>query len=196
MKHIQFFSESLELASPPLWYLLTGPESKEGRSGCTKHSPEQLPHKPQLSYIWKFKTYHCGSTQTPGSFKTTFLFSTDFHIRPFNAALCCLRQCRQTVAMATEAGSPLKRFSMAQRQPGSFCPSHQHGCPDLEGMPWERRRRELRLWALLFLVPPRSRPTPPPSSASSDSVFYDVAMRQQATNLAQTKQPLHEGGCH
>lgn len=59
-----------------------------------------------------------------------------------------------------------------------------------------RDKREFRLWALPFPVPPCSRPVTAPGCARHDSGFYDVGTRQQATNLSQTKQPLDEDGCH
>lgn len=124
------------------------------------------------------------NTDSSSSFKTALPFSTDFHTRPCSAALCSARQ-RAPAATAAEAGSPVRRLSTAQRRPGSFCCAHQR-----EG------RRELRLRARPLPVPLGSRPTAAPGSASSGGGFYDVGMRQQVTNLAQTKQPLDEDGCH
>lgn len=51
----------------------------------------------------------------------------------------------------------------------------------------------LRLWALFLLC---SQGTTAPSSASSACGFSDVGRRQQAINLAQTKEPLDKDGCH
>lgn len=66
----------------------------------------------------------------------------------------------------------------------------------MAALTWKAASRGEGAQALPFLVPLCRRPTTAPSSASSDGGFYDVGMRQQATNLAQTKQSLDEDGCH
>lgn len=120
--------------------LFEGTESKEGRSGCAKHSPEQLPHIDHTGHGYlrsensRRTTTWYGSTQTPALLKQHSYFPPIF-TPDLLTQHCAACDSGTPVAMATQAGSPLKSFSMAQRRPGSFCSSHQRGCPDLEGLP-------------------------------------------------------------